>query len=173
MPNSPIRNLTRCALCTALLCLCGWISIPLPGIAVTMQTFGIFLTLLLLGGGQGTLAILTYFLLGCAGLPVFTGFQGGIGVLLGPTGGYLWGFLICALMYWCLESRLPRLGALCLGLLGCYLCGTCWYVFGFLHGNIQSIPAALLTCVIPYVIPDGIKLLLAQRLSKHLRPHLR
>ena len=173
MSNSPIRNLTRCSLCTALLCLCGWIAIPLPGIAITMQTFGIFLTLLLLGGSQGTLSILTYLLLGCVGLPVFTGFQGGIGPLAGPTGGYLWGFLICALILWCLESRLPRFMALCLGLLGCYTCGTCWYAFGYLQTGNLGISAALLTCVIPYIIPDTIKLFLAYQLCEHLRPHLK
>lgn len=172
MTHSPIRNLTRCALCTALLCLCSWIAIPLPGISITMQTFGLFLTLLLLGGAQGALTILAYLLLGCAGLPVFTGFQGGIGVLLGPTGGYLLGFLICALISWGTKSRIPLSLSLFLGLLGCYVCGTCWYALGYLHSGIHGIPAALMTCVLPYVIPDTVKLLLASRLHHHLRRHL-
>ena len=172
MSNFPIRNLTRCALCAALLCLCSWIAIPLPGISITMQTFGICFTLQLLEGSRGTLTILAYLLLGCVGLPVFTGFQGGFGVLLGPTGGYLFGFLVVALIFWVTESRIPRHVSIFLGLLGCYICGTCWYTIGYLHAGIQGIPAALLTCVVPYIIPDVVKAVLAFHLYKHLRQHI-
>lgn len=167
MSQSPIRNLTRCALCAALLCICGWISLPLPGIAVTMQTFGVFLTLLLLGGSRGSLTILLYLLLGCAGLPVFSGFQGGVGVLLGPTGGYLWGFLLSAMIYRICEGRLPEPGTLFLGLLGCYGCGTLWYYCGYL-GGAGSILPVLAQCVLPYLVPDLAKLFLAHRLSQKL-----
>ncbi len=167
MHSSPIQNLTRCALCTALLCLCGWLCIPLPGISVTMQTFGIFLTLLLLGGYRGTLTILTYLLLGCVGLPVFTGFQGSLGALLGPTGGYLWGFLATSLVWWLSENRMPRPWAMALSLACCYLCGTAWYYFGYLNG-IGSIFPVLAQCVLPFVIPDGLKLWAAWSLSQRL-----
>ena len=171
MPHSPIRNLTRCALCAALLCLCGWIAIPLPGIAVTMQTFGIFLPLLILGGCHGTLTVLTYLLLGCAGLPVFTGFQSGIGVLVGPTGGYLFGFLLTALIYWLCERHLSKPVALTLGLLGCYACGTAWYAFCYLGGTGGILPA-MIQCVLPFLLPDTLKLWAACTLSRRLK-HLR
>lgn len=171
MSHSPIQNLTRCALCTALLCLCGWIAIPLPGISVTMQTFGIFLTLLLLGGRRGTITVLAYLLLGCAGLPVFTGFLGGFGVLLGPTGGYLFGFLATSLIFWLAETRLSKPIAMTLSLFGCYACGTLWYAFGYLGGSGGILPA-LAQCVLPFLIPDALKLWSAWTLShriKHLR----
>ena len=71
------RNMALCALFAALLSVCAWLSVPVGDIAFTMQTFGIFLTLELLGGKQGTLAILVYLLLGAAGLPVFSGFRSG------------------------------------------------------------------------------------------------
>lgn len=138
MPHSPTKNLTRCALCAALLCLCGWISIPLPGISLTMQTFGVFLTLLLLGGSLGTATILGYLTLGCAGLPVFTGFRGGIGALLGPTGGFLWGFLLTGLIYRVCESRLSKTLGLMLGMAGCYICGALWYYFGWLGDSAEK-----------------------------------
>lgn len=171
MPHSPIRNISRCALLAALLCLCGWMAIPLPGISVTMQTFGVFLALELLGGAWGTAAVLTYLLLGLAGLPVFTGFQGGITVLLGPTGGFLWGFLTAGLIYWAVTALLPgrKLAAMILGLVGCYACGTCWYVFGYLNQGPASLSAALLTCVVPYLIPDLLKLFLAHHLGQKLQ----
>lgn len=172
MPKSPIRNLTRCALCTALLCLCGWLTIPLPGISLTMQTFGVFLTLLLLGGGRGSLTVLLYLLLGCAGLPVFSGFQGGIGILLGPTGGYLWGFLAASLIFWLAESRLAPPYSMTLSLLSCYACGTLWYAYGYLDGTGSLMPI-LAQCVLPYLLPDCLKLWLAYRVSKRLQPILR
>jgi len=97
-----VRDLTRVALMTAILAVCGWITIPLPEpmVPFTLQTFGVFLCLLLLGGRDGTLAIAAYLLLGAVGAPVFSSFRGGLGVLLGSTGGYLTGFLAMGLLYW-------------------------------------------------------------------------
>lgn len=171
MTTSHIRQFSRCAMFAALLCVCGWISIPLPGIVLTMQTFGIFLTLTLLGGQWGTAAIGLYLLLGCLGLPVFTGFQSGIAALTGPTGGYLWGFLGSGLAYWAFSTLSPRqsLVAPILGLVVCYACGTAWYAFAWLDG--QLLPA-IAQCVLPYLIPDALKLLLAHRLSPRLKRFL-
>jgi peptide/nickel transport system permease protein len=103
--------------------LCAWMSVTVGQMAFTMQTFGVFLTVLLLGGGSGTAACCVYLLLGALGLPVFSGFQGGIGVLLGPTGGYLFGFLATALIYWLVtalgrDKEISRLLGMVLGLLG-------------------------------------------------------
>ena len=175
MPHTPVRNTVRCALFAALLCLCSWISIPLPHISLTMQTFGIFLALGLLGGKWGSAACLTWLVLGAAGLPVFSGFQGGLGMLLGATGGYLWGFLAAALVYWAvtaLSGEKARVPAMVLGLLCCYLSGTVWYSFGYLNGAVSVLPA-LAQCVFPYLIPDAVKLFLAHRLTGRLQRALR
>ena len=160
-----LQNMVRCGCCAALMAVCAWLTVPIGQIAVTMQTFGLFLTLLLLGGGKGTLACGVYLLLGAVGLPVFSGFQGGVGVLLSSTGGYLMGFLLLALCYWLLQKPLGQVIALLLGLLLCYGCGTMW--FYFLYGG--SLWAVLLNCVIPYLLPDAIKLLLAYYVSKRIR----
>ena len=159
------RNMVLSALFAALLCICAWISLPLGAMHFTLQTFGIFLALLICGGKWGSLSILVYIALGAMGLPVFSGFQGGPGVLLGPTGGYLLGFLLLALCYWLLQKKLGQLPALLLGLLLCYGCGTAW--FYWMYGG--SLWAVLMNCVIPYLIPDGIKLLLAVTVRKRLR----
>ena len=82
-----IRNMVLSGLFAALLALCGWISLPLGSLRFTLQTFGLLLALLTLGGKWGSVTVLVYLALGAMGLPVFSGFQGGIGVLLGPTGG--------------------------------------------------------------------------------------
>lgn len=165
-----IRNMTRCAVLAALMAVCAWISVPLGDQAVSLQTFAVFLTLGLLGGKAGTATMLVYLLLGAAGVPVFTGFRGGIAALLGPTGGYLWGFLAGAVLYWVLEKRLPHWIAMVLSLLLCYACGTAWYFFLYAGG--ASIWAILGTCVVPYLLPDGIKLFLALTLTKQLKPLL-
>lgn len=160
-----LRNMVHCGCCAAMMAICAWLAVPVGEIAVTMQTFGVFLTLLLLGGGKGTAACAVYLLLGALGLPVFSGFQGGIGVLLGPTGGYLWGFLALCLCDWALRKPLGDVVAMILGLVLCYVCGTLWFYFAY-HGNFGVV---LLKCVVPYLIPDAIKLFLALTIRKRIK----
>ena len=160
------RKLTRCALFAAMMALCAWIGIPLGHTVFTMQTFGVLLALGALGGKRGTISILCYLLLGAAGLPVFSGFRGGMGAILGPTGGYLWGFLATGLVYWATE-KWSRPLAMILGLLVCYTCGTVWYMT-YTGG---ALAAVLLQTVVPYLIPDAIKLALALRLTVKLKKY--
>lgn len=167
-----IRKLALCALCAAILCLCSWICIPAGSIVLTLQSFGVFFVLMILDGHYGTLAICVYLLLGAVGLPVFSLGQGGLGHLLGPTGGYLFGFLVAGCVYQ-LSRQLWKnpLLSVVLGQLFCYLCGTVW--FSALYGSGQSIGALLLACVVPYLLPDALKLLLAYVLARRLKPLLR
>ena len=101
-------DLAYIALMAALIALCAWISVPLGPVPFTMQTFGIFAALGLLGGRRGTLAFLIYLLLGIVGLPVFSGSSAGAGVLFGATGGYLLGYLAAALLFWGLTAKLGQ-----------------------------------------------------------------
>ena len=158
------RKLTRCALFAAMMALCAWIGLPLGHTVFTMQTFGVLLALGVLGGKRGTISILCYLLLGGAGLPVFSGFRGGIGAILGPTGGYLWGFLATGLVFWLLE-KWSRPAAMIAGLIVCYTCGTVWYMT-YTGG---ALAAVLAQTVLPYLIPDAVKLVLALRLTKRLK----
>lgn len=151
------------SLFAALLAVCAWITVPVFDIGFTMQTFGIFLALGLLGGKWGTVSILIYLLLGTVGMPVFSGFRGGFGVLLGVTGGYLWGFLFSGLTYWALE-HIGKLSAMIAGQLVCYFCGSAWFLL-YAGGGLGVI---LLRCVLPYLIPDAVKIALAFTLSRRL-----
>lgn len=164
-----IRRMTRCGFFGALLVVCGWLAIPFGDGAVTMQTLGVFLTLGLLGGTWGSLSILIYLGLGAVGLPVFAGFQGGFGVLLGPTGGFLWGFLAGAMVFCLLEKKLPLWASLMLCQLICYACGIGWYYFTFAQGGFWLV---LMKTLVPYLIPDAIKLATTLLLIKKLR-HVR
>ena len=154
-----------CGLFAALMAICAWISIPVFHMTFTLQTFALFLMLFTLGGKWGTICVAIYLLLGGVGLPVFSGFRGGMGALLGVTGGFLWGFLLTALIYWGLYKLCKPIGVI-FGLLLCYACGCAWYcVF---VGNV-GIVAAVLQCVVPYIIPDLLKIALAHSLSTRLK----
>ena len=159
----------------AVMAVCSWISVP-AAVPFTMQTFGVFLAVGLLGGRRGTLAVLVYLLLGAAGLPVFSGFTGGPGHLLGPTGGYIIGFLFSALVMWLIERVSGRsiktlILSMIAGLLVCYAFGTAWFITVYTRdsGSI-GIMTALTWCVIPYIIPDAIKIMLAADLTRRMRP---
>ncbi len=163
----PIKKLCLCGLFSALLALCAWLSLPVGNWMFTLQTFGVLLSLILLGGRWGTISIFVYLLLGAMGLPVFSGFRGGMGMLLGATGGYLLGFLPMGLVYrlsfrYCKSPLLSGI----LGLLTCYLFGSLWYWYFYLQGSLWAV---ISTCVLPYLLPDALKFCLALFLAKRLK----
>ena len=159
-----IRSMARAALFAALITVCAWLSIPVPPLRFTLQTLGIMLSLGLLGGKWGTVSTALYLLLGAVGLPVFSGFRGGIGAFLDPTGGFLWGFLLGSLGYW-LTRRFGRIPALLVFVLIAYGCGLGWFL---VYAPGTSVTAAFLTCVAPYILPEAVKLWLANALVKRI-----
>lgn len=174
MTESKVYDMVLIAFFSVLMAVCAWICIP-GAVPFTLQTLGVFLTLDLLGGRRGTAAIGIYILLGCIGIPVFSGFSAGIGVLAGSTGGYILGFLCSGLIFSGMEklfgsSLKTRIAAMVAGLLACYFFGTVWYmaVYTANTGPI-GITAVLAWCVVPFVIPDLIKMGLALFLGEKLR----
>lgn len=166
-----VRHMVYCAISAALITICAWICVPVLQVSFTMQTFAVFFVLSLLGGRCGFLSVLLYLLLGAVGLPVFSGFQGGAGVLLGVTGGYIWGFLTAAFVYWIVTALFGkklsiRLLASVLGMLLCYTCGTAWYQTVYVN---NSLWAVLGTCVFPYLLPDAVKITLALYLAGRIK----
>ncbi|MBR5791966.1 MAG: biotin transporter BioY [Ruminiclostridium sp.] len=163
------RDLSYMALMTALLVLCAWLVLPLGPVTFTLQTFGVFAALGILGGKRGTVTVLVYLALGLVGLPVFSGFSGGPAGFMTPTGGYLLGFLAAALVYWALTAKgLPQAPAMGLGLLACYTLGTGWFflLYGDLYGG--DLWSILTLCVFPYILPDLLKLSLALVVSRRM-----
>ena len=90
-------DIVYCAIGVALIAVCSWITVPMT-VPFTLQTLAVFAVLLLLGGERGTIATLVYVLMGAIGIPVFAGFSGGLGILLGSTGGYIIGFIFIGLL---------------------------------------------------------------------------
>ena len=171
------KDLCYMALMAVLIAVCSWISIQTV-VPFTLQTFAVFCALELLGGARGTVAVAVYLLLGAVGVPVFAGFTGGLGILFGTTGGYLLGFLLTGLVYWLFErlgrSLWLRAAALLIGLALCYAFGTLWFVELYSRANGPlSVMTALGWCVLPFLLPDGVKLVLAMLLSARLKPLLK
>ena len=171
-------DLAYTALFAVLMTVCAWISVPLP-VPFTLQTFAICAAMGLLGGRRSTWAVAVYLLLGAVGLPVFSGFRSGLGALLGNSGGYILGFLAMPLVYWLVTALLGErtwvtAAAMLLGLLVCYAFGTVWFVVLYTQtsGPI-TVGAALGMCVIPFVVPDLVKLGLALALTRRLRERIR
>lgn len=166
------------AMFTAIISVCAWLSIPMQ-IPFTMQTFAIFATLFVLGGYKGTLSVLVYLMLGAVGVPVFAGFSGGFGALVGMTGGYLVGFLAIGLLYWLITSifgdkLVVSIIAMVIGLAVCYLLGTLWFVFvSSSTANPYGFVTALSLCVVPYIIPDLVKMVLAIVVGTAVKKHVR
>ncbi len=154
--NEKLLAMTQIAMLTAVMAVLSQIAVPVPSnVPLTLQTFAVSLCARLGGIRKGVPAILLYLAIGAVGLPVFSGFRGGIGVLWGYTGGFLWGFLpfglLCALGA-VLRNRAAAAFAVLGGLCLCHVCGILQYAAVSDSGIVQS---ALLVSV-PYFVKDGI-----------------
>ena len=170
MNKNRIFNIPLIALMSAVICVCSWITIPVGAIPFTFQTFGVFLALRFLGGKKGTASIIIYLLLGAAGLPVFSNFGAGIGKIMGPTGGYMIGFIFSGIVITVLEkfekhAKYLRIVTDLIAMISYYTLGTAWFYFFIGKGNNMSIFAVLSACVIPFIIPDIVKIALAELVS--------
>lgn len=171
--NTRVRSLCLTALFTTLLSIGAWITIPVGMPPYTMQSFVLYCALWLLPFKQSFSAVALYLLMGAIGLPVFAGFQGGFGVLLGPTSGYLLGFLLMPLiMLGAKKTTASRILFCALGSLSCYILGTAWYMIAYAGVTTAAFTAALVQCVLPFILPDALKLTLAVFVCKRLEPHI-
>lgn len=167
--KAALLDLVFVALFAAVMTVCAQIQIPFGEVPFTLQTLGVFIASSLLGWKRGTLSVIVYVLLGLAGVPVFAGFSGGIGVLFGPTGGYIIGFIFTALIVGLMTEKLGKklwveIVSMILGLAVCYAFGTAWFMFQMKMGLVES----LLLCVVPYPIADALKIAFASVLVNRL-----
>lgn len=178
MPKSAIRRsgkiyyLTMTALMAAVLCVLSPLALPIGPVPVTLCTLVIYLIPYLLGWKLGTVSCLVYLLLGLMGLPVFAGFIGGFGKLLGPTGGYLVGYLAVAVCTGLAversRSRVVHALGMAVGTALCYGLGTAWYCL-ITDSGVES---ALMLCVLPFLPGDLVKMAVAMTVGPMLRDRL-
>lgn len=188
--------LVLCGVFAALMAVCSFITIPLgfTPIPVNLATLGVFLTGGILGKKYGSISLIVYILLGAVGIPVFAGFKGGLGVLAGPTGGYIIGYLAAAFLTGLFVeivfrktsagtesgSRSKATGStkartlrfigiilsMIIGLAACYALGTAWFMISTGTG----LGAAMISCVIPFLPGDAVKIIVGALLVQKLRP---
>lgn len=166
------RDIAFMGMLLGVMIISSWISIPMT-VPFTLQTFAIFLTILVLGTWRGFFVVLSYIALGLFGLPVFSGFKSGFAAIAGPTGGYILGFLLTAivtgnLLEFLTDKKIYRYLSMFIGLIVCYAFGTFWFVNMYTKAAI-SFSRALSLCVIPFIIPDVLKILLADYIAKLLK----
>lgn len=158
---------------TALLAVCSWISLPFA-VPVTLQTFALCLAAGLLGFKRALASVTAYILLGAVGVPVFSGFRGGLSAIASPTGGYIVGFLLAVAVIGFVKDRsggkpLPLALSMAAGIILCYIFGTAWFMLLFPPEGELTLLATLMSCVFPFVLPDAVKaalsLILIRRLS--------
>jgi biotin transport system substrate-specific component len=163
------RDICMMALFTALTAVMAQISIPMPlGVPMTMQTFAIMLTSIVLGARKGFISVLAYILLGIVGVPVFAKFQGGMGIVFGPTGGFILSF---PLMAWLVGIGAERGGwwAVAAGLLAGTLVNYAGGMLMFCLITKQGIQAAFFACVFPFIPTAAIKAVMAALIGVRLR----
>lgn len=171
MNRSPLIRLTETALLAALLCVCAPFSLPIGPIPITLATFAVYLVGALLPPVYAAQAVGLYLLLGLCGVPVFSGFRSGAGVLLGPTGGYLLAYLPAALLAAWLLRR-PKLWKYPVVLTAAtaviYVIGTAWYMF---TTGTDLLPACA-ACVVPFLPGDALKIAAATAIAPTVRHFL-
>ena len=168
------KNLSLMALMSALLCLLAPISIPIGPVPITLSIFIIYIISYILDANSALISVFIYLLMGIVGLPVFAGYKSGLGVILGPSGGYLLSYLVVIYIssyynnkYY--YNKILQLLFMFITLILCYVCGTIWFSIFKKMTFIES----LFICVFPFIITDVIKIIAACMLGNEIRKRLR
>lgn len=171
MMNSKLKTniITQSALCTAFICILAQIIIPIGSVPISLATLGLYIVSASFSMRVAILSSSIYVLMGAIGIPVFAGFSGGIATILGPTGGFIVGYvLLCLIASIPVKSKkyafLFHLLLMVIGTFILYLLGTFW----FIHYCKVDFISAVKVCVIPFVIIDLVKMVLACLIAKKL-----
>lgn len=168
-----VREMALIAVMTAVICVLGPLSVPIGVIPVSFTNLAIYLAIYVLGCRRGVISYVVYLLIGMVGVPVFSGFTGGVAKLFGPTGGYLIGFIfmaiICGIVIDKFECKfVPSMIGMIVGTIVCYFFGTAWLAYQ--AG--MSFQAALAAGVLPFIIPDLVKMVIAAVVGVQIRRQL-
>ena len=168
------NDLTLTAAMAALICVAGPLTVAIGPVPLSLASFAVYLAGAILGWKRGSLAVAVYLLIGLAGVPVFSGFSGGVQKLFGVTGGYFIGYVACALITG-LFSGEPRVkkprpawmmaAGMVLGTAVLYAVGTAWFIAQ--TGN--ALAAALGMCVLPFLAGDAVKIAAASVIAVPVR----
>ncbi len=165
------RAIARSALCCALLACSAWVTIPIGLVPFTLQTLVLAIIAQVMPAKQALFTVIAYVAIGACGIPVFSGFQTGLGVLAGPTGGYIWGFIVAMIPAGAI-AHIERVPAPVRGVAA----GAALLAVSYTLGTLQlmalyslSAPAALASAVLPFIIPDAIKIVIGTSIASAVR----
>ena len=170
----PISRIVSISLMTAILCIVSpfAVAVPISPVPISLSTFAIYLTIIILGGKDAVTSVALYVILGFIGLPVFTGFSGGAAKIMGPTGGYIIGYIFLTLVSTLVIDEKAKYFKMFLGLafgtIVLYIFGTLWLA----KESNMSFKAALLAGVLPFVVGDIIKIILSILIGVKVRERL-
>lgn len=161
------KRMVSIGLFAALIAIFSQIYIPLPftPVPVNLALLAVILCGAILGAYDSTICLLVYILIGTAGVPVFAKFGAGLAALTGPTGGYIIGYMLTALITSLLSKRVFLPIAMALGIAACYALGTAWFIFS----TGTSVVPALMSCVIPFIPGDILKISTAYLITKRFQ----
>lgn len=182
--NMKTKEITLIGLMAAVTCIAGPLSLQLPfsPVPISLTNLAIYFSVYILGMRRGTISYLVYLLLGLVGLPVFSGFTSGPAKLLGPTGGYLIGFIFMALIYgYCVDRWNGQVVISFIGMIAgsavYYLFGTLWLAYQMSKGSGQTLaaalPAAFAAGVLPFIVVDFAKMVLTLLVGSRVRVRVR
>ncbi len=167
------KHLALIGVMAAVLCILGPLALPVGPVPISIGSFAVYLTVYILGMKKGTISVCIYILLGLVGIPVFSSFSGGVGKVMGPTGGYIVGYILLALIFgffidkWKTNYGFILLGMV-LGTIALYLSGTAWLAYQAK----MSFSAALAAGVLPFVAGDIVKMIVAMLVGQQVRKRL-
>ncbi|MDE6732871.1 MAG: biotin transporter BioY [Oscillospiraceae bacterium] len=168
-----VRVMVFMAIFAAIICIAAPVSVQVGPIPITLATFAIYLAGAILGGKRGMIAVIVYIMLGAVGLPVFSNFNGGFTALLGPTGGYIIGYIPLVLLTGIFSDMNSKkhwtmiIGML-LGTVALYTFGTAW----FMIMTESSLGRALALCALPFIPGDALKIVCVSAIAMPLKSKL-
>ena len=168
--NGRTKNIVLCGLMAAITGVCSQLIIPLPMVPINLALLAVLLSGSLLGTKYGSIAMCVYVMMAAVGVPVMAGFTGGFGALLGKTGGYVIGYIFCAMITGALSNRWgtgfwPLCLAMGVGVVVNYAFGTAW----FMVVTRVDVLTTLMYCVVPFIIGDVLKVGVACLITRKLK----
>ena len=171
--KSYVNTLATVAMSTSIVVASAWLSVPFV-VNFTLQLLAIFIISDVFDIKKSISSVALYIFLGICGLPVFSGFGAGIASIIGPTGGFIAGFLFVPLVLHVFKkvfktSFFTSVMSMLTGLVLCYICGTAWYAFIYSEEATSGLLNALSVCVLPFIPFDVIKIFVAALISSRLK----
>ena len=173
MNRNRIKNITLIGVFAALLCVVAPFSLPIGPVPISLATFMVYLLAAIFEPWISPFIVLLYIFLGAIGLPVFSTFRGGLDVLFGPTGGFIWGYVLAAiseslLIYFAKDKKWMIPVAMVVATACIYAFGLVYFLI-YMDGS-YTLGKALMVCVVPFLIGDAIKIAVATALAYVLKP---